>query len=196
MRCANVLRGLVLLLFVSSVLSGLAPRPARAAGDAGIQIRAAELAVDGDSVLLDTAFQVDLGDTVEDALVRGIALNFVFEFELGHERWWTLGLWNRTVHEFEWRQRLTWNALTRQYRLADGVTIQHHDSLAEALAQLGRVRARRVAARDDLDAGRLYMARVRLRLDTSLLPKPVQINAIASRHWSLASDDHVWTFRR
>jgi hypothetical protein len=32
-----------------------------------------------------------------------------------------------------------------------------------------------------------------MRLDTAQLPKPFQVNAIASRDWSLASDWHRWT---
>jgi hypothetical protein len=41
----------------------------------------------------------------------------------------------------------------------------------------------------------VYTAAVRLRLDTSLLPKPLQINALGSRDWNLSSDWYRWTFR-
>jgi len=35
---------------------------------------------------------------------------------------------------------------------------------------------------------------VRLRLDVNQLPKPILINALASREWTLASDWHRWSF--
>ena len=34
---------------------------------------------------------------------------------------------------------------------------------------------------------------VRMRLDTAQLPKPFQLNAIASRDWTLESDWHRWS---
>jgi hypothetical protein len=39
-----------------------------------------------------------------------------------------------------------------------------------------------------VEAGQAYQGQVRLRLDTSQLPKPFQINALTNRDWTLASD--------
>jgi hypothetical protein len=39
-----------------------------------------------------------------------------------------------------------------------------------------------------------YEAAVRLRLDTTQLPKPFQISALTSRDWSLQSDWVRWSF--
>ncbi|PWT72646.1 MAG: DUF4390 domain-containing protein, partial [Proteobacteria bacterium] len=69
------------------------------------------------------------------------------------------------------------------------------DSLEEALAVIARVRQRVAVSRDELDADDVYLAALRLRLDTSQLPKPLQINALASRDWNLSSDWYRWTFR-
>ncbi|MCU0868243.1 MAG: DUF4390 domain-containing protein [Burkholderiales bacterium] len=166
------------------------------AADPSIQTRAAEIVINDEGVLLDTAFDVELGPTLEDALQRGVALDFVLEFSLTHARWWTFGLWDRTVHAFELRQRLSWNALTRQYRLSGETGPRQFDSLAEATAQLGRIRGRRLMGREDLEAERPHTAAVRLQLDTSLLPKPFQITALGSKRWNLASDEFLWTVRR
>jgi hypothetical protein len=38
-----------------------------------------------------------------------------------------------------------------------------------------------------------YQAAIRMRLDTAQLPKPFQLNAVASRDWNLASDWYRWT---
>ena len=39
-----------------------------------------------------------------------------------------------------------------------------------------------------------YDAAVRLRLDVNQLPKPFQVNALASREWQLASDWRRFAF--
>jgi hypothetical protein len=47
---------------------------------------------------------------------------------------------------------------------------------------------------DQLVKGTRYEAAVRLRLDVNALPKPFQINALASRDWTLQSEWHRWSF--
>ncbi len=42
--------------------------------------------------------------------------------------------------------------------------------------------------------GMRYDAAVRLRLDVNQLPKPFQVNALASREWTLSSDWYRWSF--
>ena len=54
--------------------------------------------------------------------------------------------------------------------------------------------SRPVARRDQLAKGTRYEAAVRLRLDVNQLPKPFQVNALASREWSLQSDWYRWSF--
>ncbi|MND05560.1 hypothetical protein D3C83_264280 [compost metagenome] len=41
--------------------------------------------------------------------------------------------------------------------------------------------------------GTSYVAEVRLRLDTSQLPRPFQVSAVGSRDWSVSSDWYRWT---
>jgi len=177
------------------VLFGAGQSVCAAPAGPSIDVRSAELVLGNDGYDLDAVFQVELGHTLEDALEKGVALNFVIEFEMVYERWYLLNLWNRTVAAFEQRFRLTYNALTRQYRVAAGALAQNVDTLPEALAVMGRVRGRLVAARDDLEVGTPYGAQLRMRLDTSQLPKPFQINAIGSRGWNLASDWYRWTVK-
>jgi hypothetical protein len=50
-----------------------------------------------------------------------------------------------------------------------------------------------VVAVDALTKGARYDAAVRLRLDVTQLPKPFQINALASREWSLQSEWYRWS---
>jgi hypothetical protein len=59
---------------------------------------------------------------------------------------------------------------------------------------IGHVASRPVARADDLTKGARYEAAVREKLDVTQLPKPFQVNALASRDWQLASDWHRFAF--
>jgi hypothetical protein len=181
----------ILLMLWLGLTAGVAP-----ADEPGLHIRSAEITTNAESaLLLDATFQLDLGDTLEDALQRGVSLHFVTEFELLYERWYFLNLWNKTISTFEQRYRLSYSALTRHYRLATGGLTLTFETLNEALALMGRVRAQQVAMRDQLDPTLVYTAQIRLRLDTAQLPKPFQISSIGSKTWNLSSDWYRWTVK-
>ena len=164
-----------------------------AAAPEGIHVKSAELVLNSGDYYLAANFEVGLTATLEDALNKGLPLHFVVEFELIRPRWYTLYLWNKTILEVEQNYRLSYNALTRQYRLSLGALHQNLDTLEEALALLGRLRSRYVADAESLGEDVVYDAAIRMRLDVSQLPKPFQINALASRDWNLSSDWYRWT---
>jgi hypothetical protein len=191
---------------VSIAAEAVAPRPLRSllylivvlfaisAHAEGIHVKSAELVPADQGFALNATYEIMLTPTLEEALVRGLTLTFVTEFELVYPRWWTLNLWNGAVTDFRARQRLSYNALTRQYRLSFGSLHQNFDTLQEALSVLGRVRRTIALEPGEVEPGRVYEAALRLRLDTSRLPKPLQIDALASRDWNLTSDWYRWTF--
>jgi hypothetical protein len=59
---------------------------------------------------------------------------------------------------------------------------------------LSRVRGWIVAEPDRLRPGDILSAALRVRLDTSQLPKPFQVEALSNKNWILASDWKRWTF--
>jgi hypothetical protein len=165
-----------------------APAPAHADN---IPVRAAELRIEEGEVLLNAEFEFLLNPTLEDALEKGIPLYFVLDFELTRGRWYWL---DEKVAQTALVYRVSYNALTRQYRVASGLLTQTFNSLEEVERFIGRITSRRVAAADALAKGAKYDAAVRLRLDVNQLPKPFQVNALASREWTLASDWQRWSF--
>lgn len=183
------LAAVVVALFIA-----LTPAPARAAEPA-IHVRSADVTVTADGAVLDANFQIDLGDTLEEALSKGLSLYFVAEFELIYERWYLLNLWNRTIASFELRYRLNYNALTRQYRLTVGSLTQNVETLGDAIQTMARIRNQVIASRDDLKPGQDYTAQLRLRIDPKQLPKPFQISSIGSKSWNLSSEWYRWTVR-
>jgi hypothetical protein len=72
--------------------------------------------------------------------------------------------------------------------------MQSYSSLSEALRTLSRVRGWTVIERDRVRSDTTYTASVRMRLDTTQLPKPFQVSAIANRDWTLASNWYRWPF--
>jgi hypothetical protein len=161
--------------------------PARAADRIAVTNAQLSLVVEGGEpgVTLDADFDFELPYVLEDAVNRGIALYFVIDFELYRERWYWF---DRQLVQRTLTYRLSYSALTRQYRLARGSLALPFDTLAEALNSLRRVRGWRVLERGTLRPDEDYRAQLRMRLDTSQLPKPFQINALTNRDWTLASD--------
>lgn len=174
----------ILLLLLSTIAL---PGSTDAAERIGVTRAQLSLAGEGaePGVLLDAEFDVELPYALEDAVNRGIALYFVVEFETYRQRWYW---WDRQVMQRTITYRLTYSALTRQYRLARGSLALPFESLAEAMAAMRRVRGWNVLERGVLQPGDNYRAQVRMRLDTSQLPRPFQINALTNRDWTLSSD--------
>jgi len=179
---------------VAAVLSWLLMWANAVRGE-GVHIKSAELIPTEAGYALEANYDITLTHTLEEALVRGLPLVFVTEFELLYPRWWTLNLWNRTISEFRTQHRLSYNALTRQYRVSFGTLNQNFDTLDEALAVIGRVRYSPAVRFQEIEPEKIYLAVLRLRLDTSQLPKPLQIDALGSSDWSLSSDWYRWTFK-
>jgi hypothetical protein len=156
-----------------------------------IPVKSAELRVDEGEVLLNAEFEFSFNATLEDALEKGIPLYFELEFELTRGRWYWL---DEKVARTSLVYRVSYNALTRQYRVASGLLSQSFNALEEVEHFIGRITSRPVASADALVKGARYEAAVRLRLDVNQLPKPFQVNALASREWTLASDWYRWSF--
>jgi hypothetical protein len=55
------------------------------------------------------------------------------------------------------------------------------------------VRVREIAEPGALDTGSSYRAALRLRLDSSQLPRSFRVSAVGSREWTISSDWHRWT---
>jgi len=156
-----------------------------------IPVKAAELRIEDGEVLLTADFDLSFNPTLEEALQNGIPLYFVLEFELARSRWYWF---DEKVAQTAITYRVSYTALTRQYRVSSGLLAQTFNTLEEVQRYVGRVTSRPVAAASALSKDTRYDAAVRLRLDINQLPKPFQVNALASREWTLASDWHRWSF--
>jgi Domain of unknown function (DUF4390) len=156
-----------------------------------VPVKAAELRVDEDEILLSAEFDLALTPTLEEALQKGIPLYFTIEFDLTRARWYWV---DEKIAEWSITYRVSYSSLTRQYRVASGPLGQTFASLDDVERFIGRVSPRPVARADALIKGERYEAALRIRLDVTQLPKPFQVNALALREWQLASDWQRWSF--
>ena len=196
--CINMRRvlGFIFLLF-------FAPGFVSQAFADGIEVRKTEAYFADGNYHLAADFNINLNFVVDQALTRGIPLYFVSEFTLTRPRWYWL---DEVVVQNEQVNKLSYNLLTRQYRITRGTLFQNFDSLADALRIVGHQSVPPIGA-ELLKGGGNYItakllkkedgfvAAVRLRLDVTQLPKPLQVNALTGNDWNLDSNWYSWIVR-
>ena len=149
-----------------------------------IEVREVALRRVEDGLALDADFAFELTARLADVVANGVPLYFTVEFELTRRRWY----WFDEIAARQRLQlRLSYHALSRQYRLSSGLLQQSFGSLEEALNVLKRVRNWIVVDRRLRFASADYDAALRMRLDTALLPKPFQLSALTARDLHLES---------
>ncbi len=149
-----------------------------------IDVVDARLAASEEGLLLSADFAFDFNSRLGEMVANGVPLYFVVEFELTRPRWYW---WdeNTAMRLTQWR--LSYHALSRQYRLSTGPLQQNFATLEEALDVMRRLRNWQVLERSVSLRGSSYGAAVRMRLDTSQLPRPLQVSELTNRELRLES---------
>lgn len=133
-------------------------------------------------VTVDFALRVTLPLLVEDALRRGVALHFRAEAALYRPRWY----WrDERVGRASRQWRISFQPLTSSYRVSTGGLHQTFASLDEAMAGITRLSQWRVADAADVEADESHYLEFSWRLDTSQLPRPMQIGIGNLPEWTL-----------
>jgi hypothetical protein len=174
------------LAFVLSVFAWSYPSAAVHAAD-GIEIGETRLerSIDGEAWILNVDVDIQLSSRLEDAVNKGLPLYFVLELEVTKPRWY----WFDESSAYKVQTfKLSYHALTRQYRLALGAYQQTFSALSDAVRAMSKIRGWRVGEFDQFVIGARYDAQVRMRLDASQLPKPFQVIGITNKEWSLNSE--------
>jgi hypothetical protein len=174
------------LRLVASVALALLLCCAGSAWAEGIAVQQASLSADSvGGWNLDARFDFQLNASLEEAVNKGVPLYFTTHFELTRARWYWFD-----EHAVSASQsiRLSFQPLTREYRVSSGGLQLGFESLKEALAVIKHVTSWHVIDRAQAQTGETYTASVRMRLDTDLMPKPFQIDAVNNRDWNLSSE--------
>ena len=160
------------------------------AASSGIHIKSAELLAVDESYSLSTDFDISLSPVIEDALNKGVPLTFLLEFQLSSPRKYWFDDEIVTQTQFV---TLSYHALSRQYLVNRSGHQQSFSNLQQAKDDISNIKAWSVVDKKLLKKGESYIAAIKVRLDQTKLPKPVQVEAIGSDDWSIASERYRWT---
>jgi len=156
----------------------------------GINVRSVDVEAVEEGYLLNADFDLELTPKLLDAVSHGVSLDFVLAFDLWRSRaWW----FDETLIHFQEHRRLSFVPVTRMYRLNIGTSYETFTNLKDALKALAHVHAVTAAEKQALMKGQRYEASLSLGLDTSLLPKPLQIESLSTGDWQLSSPVHRFT---
>lgn len=136
----------------------------------------------------------DAPSAVEDALLRGVPLYFVWRADIYRERWyWT----DKRVATVARTMRLAYQPLTRRWRLSlapepassaanlQYAVHQNFESLDDSLRAIMRVVRWRLAPAGDPEDDDVHRIELSFRLDLSLLPRPFQIGLVNQTDWGI-----------
>jgi len=154
----------------------------------GISVNRAEARLSDDGYQLSASYDINLTFAAQQALERGVPLYFVGEFLLTRPRWYWL---DEEIFQGEQTVKLSYNVLTRQYRISRGALFQNFAGLEDALNILARQSSTVIPA-ELVEKNKSYIAAARLRLDVAQLPKLLQVNALTGKDWTLNSDWYRW----
>lgn len=154
--------------------------PVRAGGP---ELSGFEVVPSDEGVLVSYVVNFELARSVDDALSKAVPLFFVAEAEVFRSRWY----WRdqRIAHAVRvWK--IVYQPLTSTYRVTFGGLSQNYVSRDEAFAAISRGSRWKVAEAGQIDDGSHHYLEFNYRLDTSLLPRPMQIGIGGQADWSLS----------
>ena len=141
-------------------------------------------------IYLTARLPLELTAGMEEVLLRGVPVHFVWRAELRRDRWyWTdqrLVVAQRTV-------RVAYQPLTRRWRLSvstdgdgtglQGALHQNLDSFQEAMSAVVSVARWPVAGPEHIPSRSDLRIDVQFRLDAGLLPRPFQSDTMGAAGW-------------
>lgn len=153
-----------------------------AAQAAGIELVSFELFRGDDGLHLDYGVNFELPRGADEALNKSVPLYFVAEAEVLRDRWY----WrDKRVSKATRVWRIVFQPLTSNYRVTFAGFSQSYATRAEAFAAMRRGAHWKIAEAGQLE-GTGHYVEFSFRLDTSLLPRPMQIGIGNPADWELA----------
>ena len=143
-----------------------------------------ELTHGDDGVFLSYEVNLELSRSVDDALGKAVPLFFVAEVELFRNRFY----WrDQRIGYAVRRWRIVFQPLTSTYRVTfDGGLSQNYASRGEAFDAISRTARWKIAEGPQIEEGSRHYAEFSFRLDTSQLPRPMQIGIGGQADWAMS----------
>ena len=142
-----------------------------------------ELVHNEEGLLLNYAVNLELPRAVDDALSKAVPLFFVAEAEVFRNRFYWRDL---RIGDAVRRWRVVFQPLTSTYRVTfDGGLSQNYPTRSEALAAISRGARWKIAENAQIEEGSRHYVEFSFRLDTSQLPRPMQIGIGGEKDWTV-----------
>lgn len=157
--------------------------PPAAAQSGGAELASFGVQRGEDGLVLNYAINFELPRGAEEALNKAVPLYFVAEAEVFRDRWY----WrDKRIASAARVWRIVFQPLTFNYRVTFAGISQSYATRAEAFAAIRRGANWKIAEVSQLDDGARHYVEFSFRLDTSLLPRPMQIGISSQPDWSLS----------
>jgi Domain of unknown function (DUF4390) len=157
-----------------------------------INIKAAELDAQEDFYSLDADVEINFDKEIEEAINKGVPLNFLIEFQIVSPRkYW----FDDEIVTTSQNVTLSYHALSKQYLVNRAGHQNAFESLSEAKQELMDISDWKVAEKTLLEKKEVYNAALLIRLDQSKLPKAIQVDTISTEKWNLTSQKFEWTLK-
>lgn len=166
--------------------------PALAFAAASLDFRYAELAPSDQDYVINAAINLQVKPRLQEMIEAGVSVPFRAEVTITRPRWYWF---NETIAERSLDLKLSYHALTRQYRVSVGNLHRNFASFDEATRALVSLHNWAVVDRSRLSEGESYSVALRFRLDIASLPKPFQVAAIGSHDLDLNTGWLNWIFQ-
>jgi hypothetical protein len=146
-----------------------------------------------DGLYLNAALAFELPSSLEDALTRGMPVNFVLQATLMRERWYW---YDKRISQTERHIRLSYQPLSRRWRVMQsaqpiqssglGVSLgSSYDSLKDALQAIQKINRWKMAELSVLNTDAKQKLDIQFNLDLSQLPQALQFGNLVTNDWAL-----------
>ena len=162
------------------------------ASDNSLIIKTAEINSQYEVYFLNADFDLSFNDDLDEAIKKGIPINFIIEFELKKPRkyWFDEEVTKKTKEIL-----LTYHALSKQFTLTESENrLIAFDNLTQAKNELKKIKNWRIFDKSQIDDTEKYSAYLQVKLDQTKLPKQLQADITSNQEWQLASKQFQWTF--
>jgi hypothetical protein len=186
-RCCKKISVFLLLLCLLSLTVSFA-----FSAENNIQIKHAELQSQDEAYSLNADLEISFSDEIEEAINKGVPLNFIIEFQIVSPRkYW----FDDEIVTASRNVTLSYHALSRQYLVTRSTHQKSFESLSEARQELAQIRDWKVLDKALVEKNGNYQAALLFRLDQSKLPKAIQVDTISSEIWNLSSQKFEWALK-
>ena len=164
-----------------------------AANAADFAIKEAHASFNQTALSVDAQFDLQLSDTVSEALHNGVSIQLLTTLDLFTTRPY---IWDPRIAQWVFTQQIRYHSLTNRYVLTSPQQqgSRSYASLSDLFGDIENFRFQSDISGDTLPASkRGYKLQLRIALDNSILPAPLRVMTYISPSWKLRSKIYEWS---